>query len=189
VETDVWKAADNVCGKAYSPEILILSAFCFSVCDEPISNTTRLCTVANMIDTPDWIRMLHGRLKAPTTFHCTFFSYTFFEVPCVFVYRGIPHPKLKVGGGDAATMGEAHPDKIFLFWLSDMLVQSEYYKSDAVHKLLSCFPFFCHNYQHAHVEMSKSRRLLFPLIKSSVVYSSVRVSLRRHEENQAEELG
>ena len=118
-----------------------------------------------------------------------FFHILFFEVPCVFVYRGIPHPKLKVGGGDAATMGEAHPDKIFLFWLSDMLVQSEYYKSDAVHKLLSCFPFFCHNYQHAHVEMSKSRRLLFPLIKSSVVYSSVRVSPRRHEENQAEELG
>jgi len=56
------------------------------------------------------------------------------------VYRGIPPPKLQVGGSDAATKGEVHPDKIFLFWLSDMLVQSEYYKTGAVHKLLSCFP-------------------------------------------------
>jgi hypothetical protein len=39
----------------------------------------------------------------------------FFEVPRVFVYRGIPLPKLEVGGGDAATKGEVHADKIFLF--------------------------------------------------------------------------
>jgi hypothetical protein len=56
------------------------------------------------------------------------------------VYGGIPLPKVEVGDGDAATEGEEHADKISLFWLSDMLVQSEYYKSDAVHKLLSCFP-------------------------------------------------
>lgn len=72
-------------------------------------------------------------------------------------------------------LGGLYPDKIFLFWLSDMLVQSEYYKSRVVHKLFSLLS------PQLHVEMSKSQTSL-PLIKSSVVYSSVRISPQRREE-------